>query len=331
MRARPWNEANVIRDREGKFAKKPGGGNLSAISGALRDAAQPTADVPDSPSRHGTGRGMPSIVAGADIRTRKGDEIALDMHHDGSVTFAVNGTSVTHDKATAGTLMERIGEASVYEEDFEAWVKSTPTGPDGRPGTPQLAALVRAEGDGAVSVRLAPAPGMSADAVRNSPGVTLNRRDVDKLQEAYDRSQAASRLDTGAGDLDVYVTDDKRFGFRHLGDDGTPVETEFNAKSMARIQRAISVVIDGFDEEDPDGPDGGVTQVDVDTNVGKVRVQLDGEWEGEGPGNNLWIIPVDNDNWGIVINGPSHDAFHKALDDVQILAEGEGWYDSMSR
>ncbi|MGI5274858.1 hypothetical protein ACQEUU_37395 [Nonomuraea sp. CA-218870] len=320
MRTRIFRESDVNRDPEGKFARK-----------GFAGANSPTADVPDSPSRHGTGRGMPSIVAGADIRTRKGDEIALDMHHDGTVTFAVNGTSVTHDKATASTLMERIGEASAYEEDFEAWVKSTPTGPDGRPGTPQLAALVRAEGDGAVSVRLAPTPGMSAEALRNTPPINLSGDDQRKLGEGYDRARAATRLDTGPGELDVFLGDGKTFGFRHVGNDGEPVEVEFNARSMARLQRAINVVYEGFDEDDPDGPDDGVTEVDINTNAGKVRVQLDGEWRGDGPGDRLWILPADHDNWGIVVSGNRQEAFGEALEDLELLAEGEGWYDPSNR
>lgn len=331
MRARPWNEANVIRDREGKFAEKPGGGNLSAISGALRDAAQPTADVPDSPSRHGTGRGMPSIVAGADVRTRKGDEIALDTHANGEVTLTLNGVSVTNDRGTASSIISKMPIAASYEDDGpEFWIRSPVTGPDGNLQT-NLDALVRPEGNGAVSVRLASAPGMSADAIRNSPGVTLSRRDVDNLQGAFDRGRAATRLDTGPGELDMYLTDDKRFGFRHVGNDGSPVEVEFNARSMARIRRAMNVVYEGFDEDDPDGPDEGVTEVDVDTNAGKVRVQLDGEWRGDGPGDRLWILPVDHDEWGIVVSGDRQDAFGDVLEELELLAEGEGWYDSTRR
>src|SRR5690606_25224853 len=117
-------------------------------------------------------------------------------------------------------------------------------------------------------------------------------------------------------------------GFRHVGNDGSPVEVEFNARSMARIRRAMNVVYEGFDEDDPDGPDEGVTEVDVDTNAGKVRVQLDGEWRGDGPADRLWILPVDHNEWGIVVSGDRQDAFGDVLEELELLAEGEGWSDS---
>src|SRR5690606_6519650 len=190
---------------------------------------------------------------------------------------------------------------------------------------------VRLYGYDIVRLRYASAPGRAAYANRRRPSVTLRTRDGDNHQGAFDRGRAATRLDTGPGELDMYLTDDKRFGCRHVGNDGRPVEVEFSARPMARIRRAVDVVYEGLDEDDPDGPDEGVTEVNIDTNAAKVGVQLDGEWRRDGPADRLWILPVDHNEWGIVVSGDRQDAFGDVLEELELLAEGEGWYDSTRR
>ncbi|HEY9370060.1 hypothetical protein [Streptomyces sp.] len=327
MRAHTFKESAIARDQEGKFARKgSSGGNAPAISTALRDAAGPDA-VQDSPSRHSTGRGMPSIVAGADIRTRDGKEIALDRHSDGTSTIGVGDTTITVPNHAASNVSRRLQDLTSEDADVgtQHWVKDHATGPDGLPKT-SIVALVRKEGPNAYSLRLA-GPDASADAVLNAPPVTLAGRDIDNLDNALDRLNSSSRVDTGNGDLDTYTTDDHKFGFRHLGEDGTPVQAEFTPQSFARIRRAMNVVIDGFDDDDPDGPDEGVTHVDVDTNLGKVRVELNGEWQQDGPGNNLIISPAGGDGWGIVVDGDRQRAFSEALEDLEAAGEAGEFYD----
>ncbi|SET48711.1 hypothetical protein [Nonomuraea wenchangensis] len=322
MRSHTFRESAIARDREGKFASKASGGNPSAISTALRDTARPDA-VKDSPSRHSTGQGMPSIINGADIRTRDGKEIALDRHSDGTTTLTANGTSITLDKRATEELNRSLGDMAGEDVDVgtSQIVRYYTTGPDKQPVS-HLVAHIQKDGDDSYSLRVA-GDADSIEALTNTPAVNLSRNDIDKLDEALFRLDSSSRVPTDYGDIDVYPTDDGKIAFRHLGDDGTPVETAFNAASIARIRRAIDVVIEGFDEDSPDGPDTGVRRREVSTNAGKVRIELDGEWGGTGSGNVLRVTPATGDAWGVVVDGPNQSAFYDAIDRAE-----EAWIDN---
>ncbi|MEU6725483.1 hypothetical protein ABZ917_17390 [Nonomuraea wenchangensis] len=321
MRSHTFRESAVARDREGKFASKASGGNASAISTALRDAARPDA-VQDSPSRHSTGRGMPSIINGADIRTRDGKEIALDRHSDGTTTVTTNGTSITLNKRATEELNRSLGDMAGDDADAgeSRYVRYHTTGADKQPVT-HLVAHIQKDGDDSYSLRLA-SDSSNAEALTNAPAVNLSHNDIDKIDEALFRLDSSSRVPTDYGDIDVYPTDDGKIAFRHLGDDGTPVETAFNAASIERIRRAIDVVTEGFDEDDPDSPDAGVRRREVNTNTGKVRVELDGDWGGTGPGNVLRVTPATGDAWGVIVDGPNQSAFYDAIDRAE-----ETWID----
>lgn len=317
--SRVWDESKVNRDEEGKSAPKDtrGGGGGSLLEG-LDWPTGTAAPVPDSPARHSTGRGMPSIVTGSDITVRGGKDIALDRHSDGSYTLVSNGTTVDLTPDAVSNFKAALDFIANEESDVgaEGWI--------GR-GRANIG-LIRKEGNGRYTLRVAEGEKPSLDAIRNAPPVELNDRDVERINNAFERMDASARIDTGYGDLDVYVTDNKKFGFRHLGDDGTPVDVEFNPKSFAKIQRAIDILIEGYDD-DEDSPESGVTQVDVQTNLGKVRLELFGEWEGNGPGDYLTITPVGSDAWGIVVAGTAQEAFSDALWDLAEVGENQEFYD----
>lgn len=303
--ASAWTEHDHPRDPDGKFA----GSGAGRAGGTSR-------------------RGMPDAIAGADIPIRGGDEIALDSHLDGSITIATPKGSVRLPEESVSDLRYYLGDLSLEGRDAgeEAWIKRTELDADSRPRS-TLAALVRKDGEGKYSLRLAQGDAPSAAELRDAPALQLNGKDLSSIDNALTRMKASSRVDTGNGDLDVFLTDDKKFSFRHLGDDGHPVETKFDAKSFARLNHAIDVVIDGFDENDPTGPDEGVTQVDVKTNVGKVRVELTGTWQGTSLGDRLKITPVQGDAWGIYVDGTQQQSFADAVSKISDAGEALEFYD----
>lgn len=325
MAGRIFDESKVHRDDDGKFASKAGGGGGSSLLAGLDFPGESVPEpVQDSPSRHSTGRGMPSIVNGSDITVRGGKDIALDRHSDGSYTLSTNGATVEIPPDGVSNFKSALGYVAHEGADVgdQGWVSRR--NKDGRNAN---FALISKDAEGKYSLRVAEGDRPSSDAVRNAPPVELNDRDVDRLKGSFERLDTASRVDTGYGDVDALLTDDKKFTLRHLGDDGRPVEVGLNAKSFARLQHAFDVLIEGFDEDDPDGPDEGVTQVDINTNVGKVRVQLDGTWEGSGPDDKLRIGPVSGDAWGIIVTGSNTEAFTDALNKLAEVGENQGFYD----
>lgn len=300
-----WNEADHPRADDGKFGHGAGG---------------------HSPGD--TGRGMPDVIAGADIPVRGGDEIALDFHADGSATLATSTTSVHLPDSSVSDLkysLQHIGSEDTQVGD-EVWVKTVERDSDGRPTGSSSAALIRKEGEGSYSLRLAQTGNPSAEELRNAPEVRLNDKDLTKIDGAFLRGKTATRIDTGNGPADLYITDDNRFGIRAKGDDGKPAEARLVPRSFAKINHAISVVLEGFDENDPTGPDSGVTRVNVPTNIGPVRVQLFGDWNGNNPGDRLEIAPV-NGGWKLSVNGPQQDDFLNAWSKVADAGEGLQIYD----
>lgn len=320
---RVFDESKVRRDDDGKFTSKGGGGS-SLLAGMGSPGESASAPVQDSPSRHSTGRGMPSILSGSDITVRGGKDIALDRHADGSYTLSTNTASVEVPPDALSNLKSAVGYVASEDAEVgtEGWVSRI-----NKDGSRANFALIRKDAEGKYSLRVAEGDRPSLDAVRNAPPTDLNDRDVERINNSFERLGSADRVDTGYGDVDVAVTDDKKFVMRHLGDDGRPVDVALNAKSFARLQHAFDVLIEGFDEDDPDGPDEGVTRVDINTNVGKVRVELNGTWEGSDPGDRLRITPVSGDEWGIIVAGSSTRAFTEALDKIAEAGENQGFYD----
>ncbi|MER7213206.1 hypothetical protein ABT340_39600 [Streptosporangium sp. NPDC000239] len=150
---------------------------------------------------------------------------------------------------------------------------------------------------------------------------TLSPKDATRLEQAGSDLSTAKRLDTEFGKIDVFSTGGGKVGVRHLGDDGKPLETTFNAGSWRKLGQAVDVVFEGFDEEDtnPNAPDSGVASKTVKTNVGNVTVQLKGEWGA--PDSSLSMMPEKGD-WGVVVDGPHMDAWLSAI--AGVLEESAG-------
>lgn len=304
-----WNEQLHPRARDGKFGH--GGGS----------------------SGGDTKRGMPNAIAGADIPVRGGEELALDFHPDGSATIATGKASVHLPDSTLSDLlynMKHVGSEDA-EVGAEAWVKRVDRDADGRPTGSSLAALVRKEGEGNYSLRLAESDTPSVEEMRNSPEVRFNDKDLAKINDSVVRGEAASRVDTGNGDADLLITDDNKFTIRHLGDDGRPIDVNLNPKSYAKISYAVGVMMDGWDEEDPSlADDEAVTKRTVPTNAGPVTVEISGQWGGTNPEDQL-SITADDGSWGLIIDGPYQDAFSQALSKVADAGESLEIYDPSMR
>ncbi|MGI5161406.1 hypothetical protein [Microbispora sp. CA-102843] len=308
----PWNEHDHPRDRRGRFGHGAGGN----IGGASH------------PSGHGNGRGMPDIVSTADVSLSKGGDLSLDRHADGGLTVYNGHSSVTLDRSEAhdfNTALNSVGWGGA-DEYWVTRVESTPSG-----NAISNVALLRREDDDTVSLRLTPRPGATNDELRNAPAVQLKERDLGRIEDANMQLDSSFRVDTGNGDVDVFITDDHKFGIRHLGDDGRPVETLFDAKSFSKINQAINVVYEGFDESErfyKGAAADHVTRVDLKTNVGDVRVELFGTWRGTGAGDRLEIMGAD-DSWGIAIDGSKQEAWDDAVSEVENAGEGLNFYDRL--
>ncbi|MFC3986448.1 hypothetical protein [Streptosporangium jomthongense] len=303
-----WTESAHPRDPDGKFAH--GGG----ITG-----------------RTATARGMPDILAGSDIHTRKDGDVALDFHVNGDLSITTSKGSVRIPEESVPDLKQIIRDidSESFTPGHEAWLKRVERKPDGTARTIPVGMIHKDDWD-AYSLHLTPSSNASYDDVRNTPAVKLREKDINKIDDALRRRDAASRVDTGYGDLDVFMTDDNKFGLRHLGDDGRPVEVVFDKKSFAKLDGATNVVAEGFDDLDENGPDEGVTHVDVDTNVGKVRVEQLGEWRGDGPEDRFKITPLDGDDWGIYVEGTHQKAFDAAWEKAVNAAEMAGFFNRFS-
>ncbi|MCC5574490.1 hypothetical protein IMZ11_02395 [Microtetraspora sp. AC03309] len=260
---------------------------------------------------------MPDTIASADITLHSGDELALDRHADGSLTLATERAQVTLQKHEAADLTYYLGQmsAGAFGDGEEAWIKRTETNPDGTPGSFGLAVLLRQDSDNTYSLHLAETSNPTPDDVRATPALRLGRKDVDQIENADADLSAASRVDTGNGDVDVFVNGEGNPAFRHLGDDGKPVEVAFTPKSFEKIVDAVNVVYEGFDELEQfhkgDAADH-VTRVDVPTSAGKVRVEAFGEWGDDKTGDRIEITAAD-DSWGVVIDGSRFDEWSDAM------------------
>ncbi len=289
---RSWNEHDHPRDDHGRFGHGHGG------------------DHPNTGSHAGGGeRGMPDAVATNTVKLSSGESITIDRHDDGGVTLTSGNDQVTYSPAETNRVMGDLASA----DDLDPGEHDTST-----LGSKTLATIERT-GKNAYTLQLG----------GDGQPVDLNGRDLDRINTANEKSSAASRVDTGNGDVDLFVTDDNKIGLRHLGDDGTPVETRFDPKSWAKISRAMDVVIDRLDENEEfvkgDKADG-VTSVTFRTNAGKARVELVGDWQGTNPGDRLEIMAVD-ESWGIVVDGPKQGAWGDAMQAVEDAGDNLGFYD----
>ncbi|GAA0403017.1 hypothetical protein GCM10009530_63740 [Microbispora corallina] len=236
------------------------------------------------------GKGMPSTIASADVKTTNSGTVSV--HREAGDDFTHMSVSDQNLALTHDELRTTLG--AIPRDDEE--------------GLDVGEHEVLADGEGFVFGKVTKT-GASRYEVQiddNKP-FTLTPKDADRIEQADAGLDGATRFDGDYGTFDVYPNQGGQVAVRHLGEDGRPVTVTLDAKSAAAISKAITVVNEGFDEEDtsPNAPDSGVTAKTVDTNHGPVEVRLHGEWGGAD--SYLTISPTEGDAWGIAIDGPQMD------------------------
>ncbi|MEV8638104.1 hypothetical protein AB0395_41275 [Streptosporangium sp. NPDC051023] len=285
------------REEERRVKEEQRKANVAAGRNNPADVARRASGQP--PSTTGpNGRGMPATIASKQLSTVGGGRLTVhrragdDRTHvtigDGR-SFALTGDELRHLDVAVSNL-DDDDELKVGEGDGVVDSEGL------------LFGHVTKAGSGRYDVQ-----------IDGQPAFTLSPKDAGRLEQTgYDLS-TAKRLDTEYGPVDVYPAGGGKFGIRHIGDDGRPVETVFTAGSWRKLDRALTVVHEGFDEEDtdPNAPDEGVTRQDVKTNVGPVAVELKGEWGA--PGSSLLVTPASGIGWGVAIDGPNMSDWMNAV------------------
>jgi len=314
-----FREADVVRDDWGRFGNK----NTSSQNKPAADASGAT-----------TQRGMPDVIATSTVKLKGGGALKIGQRADGGMTLTGDHGDVTFDSQGAEDLRTslRFAETNMDIGGREV-VKHQQVSPDGVYTT--LIGQIDRTGSDSYQVRLDD-DDPSFDELADNPPLNLTGKDIDRITDTSIRFEAAARVDTGYGDADIFITDDNKFAFRHLGDDGKPVEVAFNSKSFAKIMGAVNVVGEGFDEmeyfvkaPDPEADFPEVTSLDIPTNVGKVRVEQLGEWGGNGPNDRLMITPVDGDDWGIVVEGSKQSDWWDAMSEASEVGQALDFHDPM--
>lgn len=274
----PWREEDHPRGDHGRFGNGSGSGGSDGGSGGGSAGGAPSG-APASRSE----RGMPSVLSTTSVPLAGGGSARLDRHTSGDISLTAGTHTTTLSRDNADTLVSRLRLADDWDVGDE----------ESFGGAGHIRKTGRSEYEATLP---------------DGTALNVTRRDVKQLEKAFDRLDGASRVDTGNGDTDIFVTDDKKIGFRHLGDDGRPVEAAFTRGSFGKISRTIDELIDEADF--PDDPDNPITLRVIATNLGKVRVELLGGLR-DGPGSRLEIMPVEGDAWGVVVDSAQkYDWFH---------------------
>jgi HK97 family phage prohead protease len=132
----------------------------------------------------------------------------------------------------------------------------------------------------------------------DEPMTRVSLADIDPgsrrgIYAAVLNAAAAERVDSGYGPIDVYTPRSGRVGFRMKGDDGQPVEVEFNSRDFRRLDSAIDTVTE----------DGGTRT--IETAHGPVEVTFRGPTGGRyTEENSLMVSPPSGGPWSIGATGP---------------------------
>jgi hypothetical protein len=280
-----WNPGDHPRDGDGQFASTGGDSQGGAPTGDYAGRRRTGSGGSNSPPTLSSGQGgMPGTLATSRITLASGGTLAMQRRDDGTTTI---GDSGPFTPSQTQKVLSTLGLADDWD-------------PGDDENLPGVGKVTRERG----GVRLDLDDGAT---------LKLTHRDVTRMEREAEQLDKASRVDTGNGDLDVYM-DGKKVGFRSLGDDGQPVEVTFNRASASKISRTIDGFIDDID--DPDTPDKAVHSKTITTSAGKVQVSLHGDWGGTGSGDRLVILPVDDDKWGMVIDGPRQGDWARAVSDI---------------
>jgi HK97 family phage prohead protease len=291
----------------------------------LRDAIERRFD-PGQP-RDNDGRwtdGMPGSIVSTQLRLT-GGTATVDRRPGGNPRLTVGGRTVEMSTGDRRSELERFRSLAInaqYDDDSArgpdgAFRMSRLTTVDGRPQSdvlvslrPVPGALVTEDGHRVGSYEEAP-DGVEVyvaefDLVLNEgadsdfddePSTRVSLRDIDPgsrggIYETMLDAASAERVDGGLGPIDVFTPKPGRVGFRAKGDDGQPVEVEFNAKDFRKLDAAIDHVID----------EGGSRT--VDTAHGPVEVTFKGPTEGGySDANTLLISPPSGSPWSFGATG----------------------------
>lgn len=151
--------------------------------------------------------------------------------------------------------------------------------------------------------------------------VRLTQTESAQLAATLYRYGVARRVETAAGAVDVYVTDDDHVAFGIADLSGERRKVAFDGKSWAGLYKAINLVFEGFDEfGDVADPGQDLAAVQVRTNVGDLRVERVGapvEFEY------IRVQPVDSAEWSIV-TGPADGDLLDAISWVDSAAGPDG-------
>ena len=228
---------------------------------ARRASGKPVSDAgPD-------GRGLPDTIASESVKTAGGDELTL--HREA-------GDDYVH--VTTGD-----GRSYALTEDELREIRQVMPSESGEDMESDRVGLV--DGEGFTFGQMSKVgPDRFAVQIDGQDAFTVGGRDYDQLGRAQDRLGVARRFDTGNGDVDMYLGDRKKPTLRVVDADGKPQELAFDRRSFQRLNDAFDVIYEGFDESEKfrkgDAADH-VTNLEIKTNVGKIRLDGIGDWRSD--------------------------------------------------
>ncbi|MGS2645850.1 hypothetical protein [Streptosporangium sp. G12] len=299
-----FREADVVRDDWGRFGEE----SHSASSAA---SSTPSSGKPSEATiraRQGGGNYrvlMPDAVNSAEIKGKDGT-VKFDHHGDGSLTITTpHGSATLPARIRERMLPSVIRDTEKLAAGETMWVR------DSKDFT-TYAAITRV-GSGTYTLHL----GSDAD---EKPGLTLTESQLDKINDTSTLlTEYNHRIDTGNGNADIYLTSNDNLGLRTPGNDGTPVDIELSPAQARKLNHAIGVVYQGFDHEDPDGPESGVSETSFSIGGGKrIHVTQQGTPPIDSPdgANGDLLIEADDGSWAFVVTPKSYEEFTDTLHDV---------------
>ncbi|OLE21672.1 MAG: hypothetical protein AUG49_21435 [Catenulispora sp. 13_1_20CM_3_70_7] len=150
-----------------------------------------------------------------------------------------------------------------------------------------------------------PEPGDTLDHIEHRPGLTMDHRQAHHVELGAFRVSRAERVDTGNGPMDVFATQDNRLALRMKDEHGDPTEVTFGKVDWRRINHALALVLEGFDEDNPDEHAPEINHVTVKTSAGPVNIDLRGPHLDKGyhPDSSLTITPGYDAPWSVAVDG----------------------------
>jgi hypothetical protein len=166
-------------------------------------------------------------------------------------------------------------------------------------------------------------------------GVSMTRAQMEHLNNGLTRMEHAARVDTGNGPLDLIPHHDA-VGFRMLDENGKPTEVSFAEQDWAKVDHAINLALEGYDESDPNENAPELNHLTVKTSLGPVDIDYRGKRQdiGYAPDSAITITPAYDAPWSIAIDGSrmsqvfdrlSWAATAAGIDDVGTPASKSKW------